>query len=222
MDIFTIRRRLNNLDQKMNVPCIPCANTPEEKEDRINDIVKKVNAKKPIKNKWGGKDYPIDVNDYGQFMSALQSLSWILRDMGYDSIWLTKGGLHYSSEQYYGYPQLFDRATEKVAALVAVGKNGNCYRFTRDDKTLRIRGFSSTTRAIAPVSDKNSAGSRPFNSSAVKQLVNIMKTQSNLNPEDPLSLRRWGRVVQNKSLAAIGGGPLKNQLKIVFKQAKVI
>jgi hypothetical protein len=219
MDLFTIQRRIKNLDNRLSVPVNPGGDGDEAKIDRINDLVKKVNSKKPFKNKWGGKDYPVDVADYGQFISTLQSLSWVLRDLGYDAVWLTRGGLSYANDSYYSYPNLFDKTGQKIVALVAVGSGGKSYRFTRDSSTLRIRSFTSTARALAPCRDGDTSGTKPLSPTVAKQLVQVMKTQSNLDPSDPNSLRRWGRLVQQKSLAPIGGGPLKNQLKIEFKKA---
>lgn len=219
MDLFTIQRRIKNLDNRLNVPTLVGGENNDAKVDRVNDLIKKVNAKKPVKNRWGGKDYPVDVSDYGQFVSTLQSLSWILRDMGYDAVWLTRGGLSYGSDNYYSYPNLFDKTGQKIVALVAIGKAGKCYRFTRDSKTLRIRSFDNSSRALAPCRDGDTAGTKPMNATVAKQLVQVMKTQSNLDPSDPNSLRRWGRSVQSKALKPIGGGPLKNQLKIEFKKA---
>jgi hypothetical protein len=222
MDLFTLRRRLSNLSDRSPYGAVPATvggDGDDAKADRVNDLIKKVNARKPTKNRWGGQDYPIDVSDYGQYLAALQSLSWVLRDMGYDAVWLTRGGLSYDNNQYYGYPALFDKSQQKIVALVAVGNAGKCYRFTRDGKQLRIRSFSSLARALAPCNDGDPSGTKAINPAMVKQLVQVMKTQSNLDPEDSTSLRRWGRVIQNKSLKPVGGGVLKSQIKIEFKKA---
>ena len=45
-----------------------------------------------------------------------------------------------------------------------------------------------------------------------------MKSQSALDPKDTDSLRRWGLVVQGKSLKPCGAGVLKGLLKLQFRK----
>jgi hypothetical protein len=188
----------------------------EARADRINDVVKRVKANGPVTNKWGGKDYPIDIGDYGQFLSALQTISWVLRDGGYEIQYLTRNGLQYQSDTYYSYPNLFDVKSGKIVAMVASGKDGRYYRFSRDDKNLKIRRFDSLTRAIAPMRDGGEVGGKDLSASLVKEVVRVMKSQSRLDPKDGESLRRFGRIVQSKALKPVGAGMLKSQLKIQF------
>jgi hypothetical protein len=218
MDLLTIQRKNQGLENRypFAVPCSPCGS--EDKEARINDLVKKVDATKPFKNKWGGTDYPIDVSDYGQFLSTLQTLSWVLRDVGYDITYLTRNGLHYSNDNYLGYAPLFDTKQGKIVALVAVGKDGRHFRFSKDSSGLRVRKFDNVTRAIAPVSASGDSGSKAISTSLVKEIVRVMKTQSTLDPKDESSLRRWGRIVQGKSLKPCGAGMLKSMLNLQFRK----
>src|SRR4051812_17114846 len=154
MDLLTIQRKNAGLQNRWPYSGLAYdagASATDEKADRINTIVKKVAAKAPFKNRWGGNDYPIDISDYGQFLSTLQTLSWVLRDVGYDLTFLSKGGLHYRNTDYIGYSNLFDTKESKINALVAVGKEGKHYRIPRDGSSLRIRRFDNVTRAIAPL-----------------------------------------------------------------------
>ena len=217
MDIMTLQRKNFELANRFG-SCVPSCDGDGAKEDRINSLVKQTTIKKPTKNKWGSNDYPIDVGDYGQFLSSLQTLSWVLRDLNYDISYLTKGGLHYSGTDYLSYPGLFDRQGGKILALVAIGKDGRHYRFNRVNGQLRIRKYDNITRAIAPMRDNDTSGTRPISPQIAKEIVRVMKTQSILNPADPLSLRRWGRVVQNKSLKPVGAGVLKSLLKLQFRK----
>ncbi len=220
MDLLTIQRKNAGLQNRSlyasNV--YGGGSGEEEKAERINTIVKKVNAKSPIKTKWGGLDYPIDISDYGQFLSTLQTLSWVLRDLGYDITYLSKNGLHYQNADYIGYSNLFDLKEGKIIALIAVGKEGKHYRISRDGSTLRIRKFDNVTRAIAPLGTAVDPGSKPMSPGLVKEVVRVMKTQSALDPKDPLALRRFGRIVQSKALKPVGAGMLKSQLAIQFKK----
>lgn len=218
MDLMTIQRKNAGWDNRYPSPATPGGSGDEEKAARINDIVKKVNATGPIKNRWGGTDYPIDVSDYGQFLSTLQCLSWVLRDVGYDITMLTRNGLHYHGSDYLGYNALFDAKQGKIVAMVAVGKDGRHFRFSRDENGLRVRKFDNVTRAIAPISSSGDNGSRPISPSIAKEIVRVMKSQSSLNPKDELSLRRWGRIVQSKSLKPCGAGVLKSLLNLQFRK----
>lgn len=219
MDLMTIQRKnLGFSNHYLSQGSPVGSNTGEEREDRINDIVKKVNATAPIKNKWGGKDYPVDVSDYGQFLSTLQTLSWVLRDVGYDITYLTRNGLQYDGNSYLSYSNLFDQRQGKIVALIAIGKAGKHFRISHDANTLRIRKFDNVTRAIAPISSSGDTGSRPMNAAIVKEIVRVMKTQSNLNPKDETSLRRFGRIVQSKSLKPCGAGVLKGLLNLQFRK----
>jgi hypothetical protein len=92
VDIFTLQKKNHEIANRF---CGPPGT--ESSEDRINDLVKKVAAKKPIKNKYGGKDYPIDVSNYGQFVAALETLSWILKDLGY-LLWIFYKHMHIAQE----------------------------------------------------------------------------------------------------------------------------
>lgn len=218
MDLLTLQRKNFDLSNRYGSPMAVPGSGSDDKADRISDLVTKTNLKGPKKNKWGGNDYPIDVSDYGQFLSSLQCLSWVLRDAGYDIVYLTKGGLHYSGTEYLAYSGLFDRQAGKISAIVAVGKDGRHYRFSRDGKQLRIRKFDNITRAIAPMRDGDTSGTKTISAQIAKEIVRVMKTQSILNPEDDKSLRRWGRIVQNKALRPVGAGILKSALKLQFKK----
>jgi hypothetical protein len=219
MDLMTIQRKNYGwADRASLYPSPVGSNNSEERAERIKDLVKKVNAKAPVKNRWGGQDYPIDVSDYGQYLSTLQTLSWVLRDVGYDASYLTRNGLHYSGSDYLGYSGLFDTKQGKIVALVAIGKDGRHFRFSRDASGLRVRKFDNVARAIAPLSSSGDSGSRPISDAMVKEIVRVMKTQSGLNPSDEQSLRRWGRVVQSKSLKPCGAGVLKSLLNLQFKR----
>jgi hypothetical protein len=218
MDLLTIQRKNAGWDGRYPFAQAVPSGGGEDKEARINDIVKKVNASSPIKNRWGGTDYPIDVSDYGQFLSTLQCLSWVLRDVGYDITMLTRNGLHYHGSDYLGYNVLFDAKQGKIVALVAVGKDGRHFRFSRDGSGLRVRKFDNVTRAIAPMSASGDSGSKPISASIVKEIVRVMKSQSALNPKDETSLRRWGRIVQSKSLKPCGAGVLKSLLNLQFRK----
>ena len=219
MDLLTIQRKNFGWENRGGMYGSPVgSNNSEEREDRINDIVKKVNATAPIKNRWGGKDYPVDVSDYGQFLSTLQTLSWVLRDVGYDVTYLTRNGLQYDGNSYLSYTNLFDQKQGRIVALIAIGKDGRHFRISHDANTLRIRKFDNVTRAIAPISSSGDTGSRPITASIVKEIVRVMKSQSNLNPKDENSLRRWGRIVQSKSLKPCGAGVLKGLLNLQFRK----
>jgi hypothetical protein len=221
MDLLTIQRKNAGFQNRWPYNGMAYAtgeSGSDEKADRINTIVKKVEAKGPIKNKWGGTDYPIDISDYGQFLSTLQTLSWVLRDLGYDITFLSKGGLHYQNADYIGYSNLFDLKESKILAIVAVGKQGKHYRISRDGSSLRIRRFDNVTRAIAPLGTTVDPGSKVMSPNLVKEIVRVMKTQSALDPKDPLALRRFGRIVQSKALKPVGAGVLKSQLAIQFKK----
>lgn len=217
MDLMTIQRKNAGLANRFGLN-YPQPVGGEDKEERINSLVKRVNAKEPVKNRWGGSDYPIDVADYGQFISALQTLSWVLRDTGFEIQYLSKGGLQYNSNDYYGHASLFDPTQSKIQALVALGRDGKHYRITRDGTTLRIRRFDNVTRAIAPLTTTTDPGSKPISPGLVKEVVRVMKTQSALDPKDPTALRRFGRIVQSKALKPTGAGLLKSQLAIQFKK----
>lgn len=214
MDLFTIQSRLKGLNRSFGNASVgggsPAAG------DRVKELLKKVNARKPFSNKWGGQDYPINVADYGQFLSTLQTLSWILGDMGYTIHYLTRSGLTYDRDQYLNHSNLFDRTQGHVVALVAVGKQGNHYRFTRDGKTLRIRSFNDVGRALAPTRDNDTAGTRPMGAGAVKEIVRFMARQSVLDPSKDEAIRKWGRVISN--MKPVTGGLIKNQLKLEFKK----
>lgn len=214
MDIFTLQKKNHEFANRFQCGMVGGSGS-DASEDRINDLVKKVNASKPIKNKYGGKDYPIDVGNYGQFVAALETLSWILKDLGYDIHWLTRGGLVYKGDNYYSFPNLFDLKASKIVAIVAIGPDSH-YRISRDTKTLRIRKFDNMTRAIAPMQDGNTTGTKPVNASTARELVNILKSQSGLDPDNADSLRNWGRVI--KSRKPIGAGNLKSQLKTEFRK----
>lgn len=216
MDLMTIQRK--NIGWENRYVPSSVGGNGDDREARINDIVKKVNASGPVKNRWGGKDYPVDVADYGQFLSTLQCLSWVLRDIGYDMTYLTKSGLHYANNAYCSYSNLFDAKQSKVCALVAAGKDGRHFRFSRDGSGLRVRRFDNITRAIAPMAASGDSGSKPITASMVKEIVRVMKSQSALNPKDETSLRRWGRVVQSKSLKPCGAGVLKSLLNLQFRK----
>lgn len=219
MDLLTIQRKNAGFRDRFYYGATvgsPEGSASDEKAERINSIVKRVEAKSPIKNRWGGNDYPIDISDYGQFLSTLQTLSWVLRDLGYDISYLTKGGLHYQNADYLGYSGLFDLREGKILALVAVGRDGKHFRITRDGSSLRIRKFDNITRAIAPLGTAVDPGSKVMSPGLVKEVVRVMKTQSALDPKDPLALRRFGRIVQSKALKPVGAGMLKSQLKIQF------
>jgi hypothetical protein len=211
MDIFTLQKKNHEIANRFQMGASGTASG----EDRINDLVKKVTASKPVKNKYGGKDYPIDVSNYGQFVAALETLSWILKDLGYDIQWLTRGGLVYKGDNYYSFPNLFDLKSSKIVAIVAIGTDKH-YRISRDSKTLRIRRFDNMTRAIAPMQDGNTTGTKPVNASTARELVNILKGQSNLDPENSDSLRNWGRVIRSRT--PVGAGNLKSQLKTEFRK----
>jgi len=195
MDLLSIQRKNFSMQNRWGSNPYPeREGASEEKADRISQLVKRVDAKKPIKTKWGGKDYPVDIKDYGQFMSTLQTLSWVLRDVGYDISYLTRNGLQYGNGDYLNYPVLFDNKQSKVVALVAIGKDGRHYRFSRDGSSLRVRKFDNVTRAIAPMPSVGDPSSKPISADMVKEIVRVMKSQSMLNPGDEASLRRWGRV----------------------------
>lgn len=211
MDIFTLQKKNHEIGLRNS----PLSTGSEASVDRINDLVKRVTAKKPIKSKYGGKDYPIDVGNYGQFVAALETLSWILKDLGYDIQWLTRGGLVYKSDNYYSFPNLFDLKASKIVAIVAIGVDSH-YRISRDSKTLRIRKFDNMTRAIAPMQDGDTTGTKPVNSSTARELVSILKSQSGLNPENSDSLRNWARVIKTRK--PVGSANLKSQLKTEFRK----
>lgn len=217
MDLMTIQRKNAGLESRYPFNSVPVT-AGDSKEERINDIIKKVKAKGPTKNRWGGTDYPIDISDYGQFLSTLQCLSWVLRDIGYDITYLTRNGLHYNGGDYLGYSNLFDKKQGKIVALVAIGKDSRHFRISHDASGLRIRKFDNVARAIAPLSSSGDSGSRPFSSAMASEVVRVMKTQSSLNPNDEQSLRRWGRIVQSKSLKPCGAGVLKSLLNLQFKR----
>ena len=158
------------------------------------------------------------MSDYGQFLASLQTLSWVLRDLGYDINYLTKGGLHYDNTDDLSYPGLFDRQQGKIVALVAIGKDGKHFRFTRGGGTLKVRKFDNVTRAIAPVADGGDPSAKVISPTLVKEIVRVMKTQSALDPKSDVALRRWGRIVQNKALKPCGAGILKSQLQLQFKK----
>lgn len=214
MDIFTLQKKNHEFANRFHCG-VAGGSGSDASEDRINDLVKKVNASKPIKNKYGGKDYPIDVSNYGQFVAALETLSWILKDLGYDIHWLTRGGLVYKSDNYYSFPNLFDLKASKIVAIVAIGSDDH-YRISRDSKTLRIRKFENMTRAIAPMRDGDTTGTKPVNSSTARELVSILKSQSGLNPENSDSLRNWARVIKTRK--PVGSANLKSQLKTEFRK----
>jgi hypothetical protein len=142
-----------------------------------------------------------------------------LGDIGYEAHYLTTGGLTYSGTNYVMHPGLFDRNSGKIVAMVAVGKDGSCVRFSRGGGKLRIRKFTSLTRALAPLRGDD-PGAQPLTTQTVKEIVRLMRSQSLLNPADARSMQRWGKLAQTRALKPIGGGPLKNQLKIVFAKVK--
>jgi hypothetical protein len=220
MDLMTIQKRNYNLSNRVYPPPVTVnSGSSDAAEERLSDAVKRVNASKPFANRWGGKDYPVDINDYGQFLSTMQTLSWVLADIGYESHYLTTGGLTYSSTNYVMHPGLFDRSSGKIVAMVAVGKDGSCFRFSRGGGKLRVRKFTNLTRALAPLRGDD-PGSQPLTTQTIKEIVRLMRSQSLLNPADARSMQRWGKLVQSRALKPIGGGPLKNQLKIVFSKVK--
>ena len=219
MDLMTLQRKNLSMGSRYGMGVtVGGGNASEEKEDRINDLVKRTNSSKPTTNRWGGKDYPIDLSDYGQWMSTLQTLSWVLRDCGYEIHYLTRNGLHFTNTDYCSYPALFDTKQSKVIALVATGKDGRHFRFSHDGDGLRVRKFDNITRAIAPMAASADPNSKPCSASMVKEIVRVMKSQSLLDPKDPQSLRKWGRVVQNKALKPCGAGVLKGLLNLQFRK----
>jgi hypothetical protein len=215
MDAMTLARRLQGF-RRWDSPVSVQSSAGSDIADRLKDLTKRVNASKPVKNRWGGKDYPIDVADYGQFIGALQTLQWLLRDMGYEIHWLTSGGLLYSGHDYYNHSQIFDRQGAKVSALVAVGKDGYSFRVSRDGSTLRYRSFKDNGRALSPLRSGVDPGSRALSSGLAKEIVKIASAGSKVDPSDPKSLQRWGRIIGN--LKPVLATPLKAKVKMEFRK----
>jgi hypothetical protein len=215
MDAMTIAKRLQGFARWSHPVGLP---TPDKTNvaDRLKDLTKRVNASKPVKNRWGGKDYPIDVADYGQFIGALQTLQWLFRDMGYEIHWLTGAGLTYGGSDYYSNSQLFDRQGAKVVALVAVGKDGSCFRVTRDGTHLRYRAFKDSARALTPLRSGEDPGSRALSAGLAKEIVKIVSAGSKVDPSDPKSLQRWGRLIN--TLKPVFASPLKARVKMEFRK----
>src|SRR5271157_5553549 len=183
MDLMTLQRKNYDLGKRSyGTPSGISGSSDDSQQDRINDLVRRTNLSKPKDTKWGGKEYPINVSEYGQFLSSLQTLAWVLRDVGFDVQYLTKGGLHYTNTEYLSYPGLFDPEAGKISALVAIGKEGKHYRFSRDGKELRVRKFDNLSRALSPMRDGDTAGTKPVSPAIAKEIVRVMKTQSILNP----------------------------------------
>lgn len=215
MDLLTLQKKSQSLDCRSPVVC-PGGQSKIEAGERAGDLVKRIAATKPTKNRWGGKDYPINVADYHEFMGALQSLTWILRDMGFECCYLTRNGLTYDQNKLMSHASLVRRDTGKVVALVASG-GGNHFRFSRDQKTLRIRRFDAYGQAIAPMADGIVSGSKPISKQAIGELVKVMTQQSELKP-DPDSLIKWGRKIMNKGIKPYGTVAFQGRMKSEFRK----
>ena len=223
MDLLSLQRKNNEL----NRACPQRDVNPDEESERIMDLVKKVKSTKATKNRWGGQSYPINVTNYGEFVSALQTLSWILRDMGFQCKFLTRTGISYDKGEYHSHASLFDNKASKIVALVALSPakkkdEVKHFKIGRDQKSLRIRSYTDEGRALAPMSAGVFAGSQELGTTTVKEIVKVMQQHTNLDPENADSLRKFGRLVMNAGYQATGGSTLKSRMKMEFSKVSKV
>jgi len=186
-------------------------------EGRLKDGAKRVGARKKCKNRWGGDDYPVDVSNYGQFITTLQSLAWILKDMNFDVKYLTQSGLVYDESEIILHRNLFNDRGAKVVALVATSRAGH-YRFSRDSKTIRVRFFKDIGQAVAPMNDGVTTGTKPLSAQTAAELVSVMSGQSNLDPNSMESAIRFGKWIKMDSNKPITAVVAKAKLRMEFKK----
>jgi len=221
MDILALQKKNNDLNSASGN--VRKNSSPDEERDRIMDLVKQVKSTKATKNKWGGQNYPINVSNYGEFVSALQTLSWILRDMGFQCKFLTRTGITYDKGEYHSHVSLFDGKASKIVALVALSpakKEGKHFKVGRDQNSLRIRSYTDEGRALAPMSAGVFSGSQALGDATVREIVKVMQQHTNLDPENTDSLRKFGRLVMNTGYKLMGGSALKTRMKMEFTKFK--
>ena len=218
MDLLTLQRKSQDLGQR-GFPMTASADGAEGKKDRILDLVKRVKATKPVKNRWGSKDQPINVEIYGEFLSALQTLSWVLKDMGFGCLFLTRNGISYDTTDYHTHSVLFDPKQAKIVALVALSKGKDLnFKIARDNKTLRIKRYTDEHRAVAPMPAGSFIGSKSLDASTVKELVEVMKRHTNLDPDDADSLKKFGRLMANEFYQPKGASVFQSKMKMEFRK----
>lgn len=218
MDLLSFQDRKKRLGDTMRY------HNAGHKEERVMDIVKQVRATKPIKNRWGDKVYPIDLSNYGEFITTLQSLSWVLEEMGFDIRFMTSAGTNYACSEYYMHDRLFDPSISKVVCLVALSdrKDGPHFKFARDGKKLVVKSYTNTGQALAPMSKGPLKGAKEISRSTVKKLIDVMNHHTNLDPEDENTWKNFGRAVSSDKLTIPNSSRvslLKQNLKTEFRKA---
>lgn len=219
MDLLTLARKLRTGGANPNTPVSPSSGNKEAAADNLGQLVKRTSARSAVKNKWGGKDYPIDVNDYQEFVSALTGMGWILRDIGYDLCYLTTNGLTYDWSNIWSHAAQFNKTSGKIVAIVA-SSNGTHFRITRANGKLRIRNFKEYGRAIAPVHDGMTAGTSEMSKQALKEVIKVLMRQTRLDPDDADSIVKWGRLIKNGLYRPRTATLAKSYIRNEFQKAK--
>lgn len=219
MDPMSIAKEVNSLHNRPEYGAVASMNGSPNGETaaRMKDLAKQVKAKGKFKNRWGGDSYPIDVGNYGQFITTLQSIAWIMRDMGFAPRYLTQSGLVYDQNEIVLHRNLFNDRGAKVVALVCTSDRGH-YRFSRDTKTIRVRKFEDVGHAVAPFRDGTTTGTKPMSPGLADELVKVMAGRSDLNPESLDSTIRFGQWIRqdyNKPRSAVVA---KSKLRMEFKK----
>lgn len=214
MDPMSLTKAANNRYNSQLYPTVTVGGSPEE---RLKDVQKRTTAKKPFKTMWGGTDYPVDVSIYGQFLSTLTTLAWILKDLGYEIRYLTQSGMIYDEREVTMHGHLYNENSSKIVALVAVSPEV-CWRFSRDKKGLRLRKFQDQASAVAPLRDGNTSGTKPMDVGTIKEIVKFMSSRKELNPEDLDSVKNFGKFVRMDANKPRTAQPVKTRLRMEFRK----
>lgn len=188
MDPMTIAR--NNITPTNRLPATG------DTENRLSDLVKQTSGKKnPGKGVYDQPLYNIDVSRYSEFLGVLTTLSWIMRDMGYEIRYLTQSGMTYSDQELPLYNHLYTESGTRVVALVAIG-NHVTYRFSRDRTGLRLRKFDDHSEAIAPMRDGNITGTKRMSPATVREIAKFAARRTDFDLTGPEGVRSFGRYVR--------------------------
>lgn len=217
MDPMSIAKEVNSLHNRPEYSSIGHSAPAGETAARMKDLAKQVSAKKKFKNRWGGETYPIDVTNYGQFITTLQSIAWIMRDMGYTPKYLTQSGLVYDQTEVVLHRNLFNDRGAKVVALVCTSDRAH-FRFSRDSKTIRVRKFEDIGHAVAPLRDGQVTGTKPLSATVADELVKVMSGRSDLNPESMDSTIKFGQWIRQDSNKPRTAVVAKSKLRMEFKK----
>lgn len=211
MDPMNIVRSVNGQDADFAIT------TDSGGEDRLKDVFAQTRQKRTQKNSWGGQSYPINVGDYVQYLGALTTISWILRDAGYNVQFMSQSGMLYDSREMVTHRHLYNPSGAKIVALVA-NREDDVYRISRDSKQLRLRKFKELSQAIGPMRDGNLSGTKPIQASTAKELVKFMKTRKELDPGSMDSVIEFSRFVRHSANRPRTAQVAKGRLRMEFRK----